>query len=121
MFLYTVHNKDKNVRSGAGCVEEIFLGNHFLLRAGLDVANFVADNMERLSSNGYGYINTSSDDGKIGKLGSQLLDLDCSNSHVTPIPEQKTSTQIANGDLPLQSTIKKLTSVTKMKLIFSIS
>lgn len=71
-----VPDKDQNIRNGAAWTGEIVLGNPFLLRAGFNVADFVADNMDRLSLIDYSYINTTTEGGKIGKLGSEILQVD---------------------------------------------
>lgn len=60
---------EKFVRTGNDCAGEIILGNPFLIASGLDVKEFLADNIERLSSLGFGELIHDDDDGKVGKLG----------------------------------------------------
>lgn len=75
LHMHIVPDEDTAIRNGAACSGEIVLGNTFFLHAGLSLTDFVADKMDRLSSIDYGNINTTSDCGKIGKLGSELLGL----------------------------------------------
>jgi len=60
---------DVSIMPGADCAGEIILGNPFLVHSGLDVTDFLADNIDHLSKIDYGALNTIKHPTKIGKLG----------------------------------------------------
>lgn len=45
-----VPGEDVNMFPGATCTGEIVFGNPFLIKAGLDVIEFIADNLDKLAS-----------------------------------------------------------------------
>jgi len=49
---------DTSIMPGADCTGEIILGNPFLVYSSLDVTDFLADNMDHLSTLDYGALNT---------------------------------------------------------------
>eukprot|EP00171_Calliarthron_tuberculosum_P007128 IDg7128t1 len=61
------------IAPGTVCPGEIVLGNPFLVRSGLIVTEFIADNIQRLANIDYGYLNKEEAKSKIGKLGIFLL------------------------------------------------
>lgn len=72
MVAYIVPCKEAVVHSNASCPGELALGNPFLIRSGLDVTDFISENVDRLSSINYGK-GTSYQQGKIEKLCEKIL------------------------------------------------
>ncbi len=61
---------------GASCPGEIILGNPFLVHSGLNVTDFIAENIDDLSSLDYGNLHGEAVPDKIGKLCVKLLTTD---------------------------------------------
>ncbi len=58
---------------GASCPCEIILGNPVLVHSGLNVTDFIAENIDRLSSLDYGNLHGDPAPTKVRKLGMKLL------------------------------------------------
>ncbi len=110
---------------GVSCPGEIILGNPFLVHSGLNVTDFIAENIDHLSPLDYGNLHGEAVPDKIGKLGVKLLTTDpLSNEGTSFAPAYSAEAPrlchlIANGDSPLRkvttSTTRMSKSVTKMK------
>eukprot|EP00171_Calliarthron_tuberculosum_P007262 IDg7262t1 len=99
---------DTSIMAGAGCPGEIVLGNPVLVHSGLDVKDFIADNIERLSSLDYGDLFKEERPTKIGKLGVKLLtndpmlfSLTSEDSELTYY-DSRLCSLVSNGDFPLK-------------------
>ena len=100
-----VPDEDANVVPGAACAGDIVLGNPFLIKAGLDVTDFVADNLEKLASIDFGTLQSVQPAAKIGKLTAQMLSSQEETSTINPDDVDtvaKLCTLIQNGDFPLR-------------------
>ncbi len=71
---------------GASCPGEIILGNPFLVHSGLNVTDFIAENIDHLSSLDYGSLHVEDVPEKIGKLGVKLLTTDPLSNEETSFP-----------------------------------
>ncbi len=93
---------------GASCPGEIILGNPFLVHSGLNVTDFIDENIDHLSSLDYGNLHDEDVPDKIGKLGVKLLTTDpLSNEETSFAPAYSAEAPrlchlIANGDFPLR-------------------
>lgn len=97
--MYIDPEENTTIRDGASCSREIFLGNPILLRAGLNVIDFVAENFKSFFSIDYGYINSSTNVGKVGKLGAQVLQVGFAPGTTCCRSNVKLSTLLANEGL----------------------
>ncbi|CAN8067564.1 unnamed protein product [Agarophyton chilense] len=70
---YIMPCNDNTLLPGAYSTVEIVLGNPFLVPSGLDVTDFLANNIYHLSSLDYGALNTVKHPVKVGKLAVRLL------------------------------------------------
>ncbi len=92
---------------GASCPGEIILGNPFLVHSGLNVTDFIAEYIERLSSLDYGNLHGDPAPAKAEKLGVKLLIGGAEPAQAAPhalgfsAAALHLSRMIANGDLPL--------------------
>lgn len=90
---------DTHVRSGNAYAGEIILGNQFLVASGLNVKNFLADYIDRLSSIDYGNLDSEEETAKVGKLGflllSQDIDIDGKDKQLSAI-----CSILTNGNFP---------------------
>ena len=89
----------QSTTQGAACAGEIVLGNPFLLHSGLNVSDFIAENLSRLSSLDYGDLNQESAPTTIGKLGRTLLSTDNISDAQVDDPS-RICNMFANGDFP---------------------
>ena len=105
-----ISDNDNHVVPGNACAGEIILGNPFLKASGLDVKDFLADNIERLSAIDYGNLEVEERTAKVGKLGLKLLsnDIGMAEGEIEPT---KLCSMMSNDNFPIKdSTI----STTKM-------
>lgn len=108
---YITKDHDETIQPGNDCPGEIILGNPFLIASGLDVKDFLADNIDHLSSLDFGELITD-DVGKVGKLGisllSQSIDLEKNDTTTTcgdechKIHGPKVCSMMSNGSFPLK-------------------
>lgn len=61
------------IKPGTVCPGEIFLGNPFLIYSSLNVKDFVAQNIERLSSTDFCEIHAKKTSTKVGKFGLKVI------------------------------------------------
>lgn len=94
-------DNDTSVRPGNGCAAEIILGNPFLVTSGVNVKDFLADNIERLYSIDYGDLQVESETSKVGKLGMSLLsdEIDMGKDDIKP---SRICSMMSNGHFPLK-------------------
>ena len=100
---------DSEIRSlpEVASLEEIFLGNISLLQVGLDVKDFIAGSVDRLSQLDYKPPANTKDDSKIGNLDVRLLtpddpdDLKFNMEKFKENEELNICILIENGDLPM--------------------
>ena len=99
---YIMPCDDKSVFPGADSPGEIALGNPFLVHSGLDVTDFLANNIDRLSSLDYGVLDREDRPSKIGKLGIRLLTEEkySEEKNISELPSGICNL-ISNGDFPL--------------------
>ncbi len=64
---------ETSIVEGAACADEIVLGNPSLVHSGLSVTDFIAENINRLSSLHYGNLHGDPAPTKVEKLVVQLL------------------------------------------------
>ncbi len=92
---------------GASCPGEIILGNPFLVHSGLNVTDFIAENIEQLSFLDYGNLHGDPAPTKVGKLSMKLLIGGPEPTQAAPhalgfsAAAPRLRPMIANGDLPL--------------------
>lgn len=63
---------DDHVPAGTGCAGDIILGKPFMKASGLDVKDFLANNIEWLSSIDYSELQIEDNSDKVGKLELSL-------------------------------------------------
>lgn len=92
---------DGKVAPGNVCAGEIILGNPFLKASGVDVKDFLADNIERRSSIDYGTLDVEESTAKVGKLGLKLLSIDIDKpwKEIEPI---RLNSMMSNDHFPLK-------------------
>ncbi|CAN8068627.1 unnamed protein product [Agarophyton chilense] len=117
---YIMPCKDTTLLPGADCAGEIVLGNLFLVHSGLDVTDFLANNIDHLSSLDYGALNTIKHPVKVGKLGARLLTDQPSSSEIDIATiSPRICNIVSNGDFLLKDgdeiDYKDLKSVNKMR------
>lgn len=104
----TLHNvnvkilsdKDAHVFPGYDCAGEIILGNPWLVHSGLNVKDFLADNIERLASIDYGNLQVQEETAKVGKLGLKLLSQDI-DLNEEAVAAARLCSMMSNGNFPL--------------------
>ncbi len=96
-----ISDNDNHVVPGNACAGEIILGNPFLKASGLDVKDFLADNIERLSAIDYGNLEVEERTAKVGKLGLKLLsnDIGMAEGEIEPT---KLCSMMSNDKFPLK-------------------
>ncbi len=96
-----ISDNDNHVVPGNACAGEIILGNPFLKASGLDVKDFLADNIERLSAIDYGNLEVEERTAKVGKLGLKLLsnDIGMAEGEIEPT---KLCSMMSNDNFPLK-------------------
>ncbi len=93
--------------TGASCSGEIILDNPFLVHSGLNVTDFIAENIYRLSSLDYGNLHGDHAPTKVGGAGRETSHRRCRAYAATPLAlgfsaaAPRFCPMIANGDLPL--------------------
>ena len=95
-------DEDTYIKPGAACSGEIFLGNPFLIRSGLDVKDFVATNISRLSAIDYGALHNEPMSTEVGKLGCKLLSNQVADTNGLLTHGPRVCSMLANGDFPLK-------------------
>lgn len=99
----TSHNEDAAVCPGAECAGETVLGNPSLLRAELNVTQFLAEDLDRLSTIDYSYLDESTIDAMIAKLTSHLLNPDAEKPYATEDVseyDERLCSILSNGEFP---------------------
>ncbi len=92
---------------GVSCLGEISLDNLFFVHSGLSVTDFIAENIDRLSSPDYGNLLGDPAPTEVGKLGVQLLISNAELPEAMPYGMRfsdattRLCLMTANGDLPL--------------------
>ncbi len=91
---------------GASCPGESILCNPFLVYSGLNVTDFIAENIDRLSVPGLRQPARRSRSDEVGKLGVKLLSGGAEHTQAAPhalgfSAAPHLCPMIANGDLPL--------------------
>ena len=94
-------DNDIHVVPGNACAGEIILGNPFLIASGLNVKDFLADNIERLATIDYGKLQVPEKNTKVGKLGMKLLSnkIDLDFTMLNPL---RLCSMMCNGNFPLK-------------------
>ena len=100
---YIMPCTDTNVIPGADCAGEIVLGNPFLVHSGLDVTDFIANNIDHLSKIDYGALNSVKHQETLGELGVRLLTEPEPETEIdiTQVPPRICNI-VADGDFPLK-------------------
>lgn len=90
---------DNHVEPGNMCAGEVVLRNAFLIASGIDVKDFLANNIERLASIGHGNLDGEEPTAKVGKLGFKLLsqEINVSEKELEP---SKLCSMMANASFP---------------------
>ena len=105
---HIVEDQDISTRPGASCPGEIILGNPFLVRSGLNVKDFIANNIDSLASIDYSDLNETKPKSSLGKLGIRLITENSSNEDyeflddVLEEPTSRLCNVVSNGDFPLK-------------------
>lgn len=73
---------DTTLASVADCADEIVLENAFVVHSGLDVTDFLAKNIDDLSTLDYGSLHSGNASIKVGKLGVCILTEQSSTSNI---------------------------------------
>lgn len=103
-------DKDDCAKPGNACAGELVLGNPFLIRSGLNVKDFVANNLSHLASIDYGELQREEAPSKVGKLGFKILSRGVSTDDTPIFPNgilfspgtPRPCSMLANGDFPLK-------------------
>lgn len=78
---FMVPDEGTSVHVETACFGKIVLGNLFLVPVRLDLKDFIASNIEKLSATDYGDLNSAKIEKRIGKLGVDML---TKNTHLMP-------------------------------------
>ena len=98
------------VKPGTACPGEIFLGNPFLIRSGLDVKDFLTKNIDRLASIDYGDVTDVEEENSttVGKLGLKVISNQIAYGSLESIDPDRDlgsnhlCSMVVNGDFPLK-------------------
>lgn len=95
-------DNDNHVSPGNDCAGEIILGNPFLVKSGLNVKDFLANNIDRLASIDYGIVQVEEDTAKVGKLGLKLLSNEVSLDNINQLEPSRLCSMVSNCNFPLK-------------------
>ena len=113
------------IPEGADCAGEMILGYSLLIHSGLDVKDFISNNLERLLSLDFADTHNEENTTKVGKLGKKLIDYEpVKNFHLRDFSQllkmviyRKMTEMILNTRMWTSELKMKLSSRTQLRML----